>query len=88
MGWCVSRSVPEGSIQWQFEFPFVTFIKVGGSVDRPSGTLSNLDLLLALKGLFFEISVMKDLTFIPAFDFLTQIANEAGAGFSVRITIN
>ena len=28
MGWCVSRSVPEGSIQWQFEFPFVTFIKV------------------------------------------------------------
>ena len=40
MGWCVSRSVPEGSIQWQFEFPFVTFIKVGGSADSPPGLLS------------------------------------------------
>ena len=28
LGLCVSRSVPEGSRQWQFEFPFVTFIKV------------------------------------------------------------
>ena len=26
---CVSRSVPEGTKQWEFEFPFVTFIKVG-----------------------------------------------------------
>ena len=24
----VSRSVPEGTKQWEFEFPFVTFIKV------------------------------------------------------------
>ena len=23
------RSVPEGTKQWEFEFPFVTFIKVG-----------------------------------------------------------
>jgi hypothetical protein len=27
-GLCVSRSVPEGTKQWEFEFPFVTFIKV------------------------------------------------------------
>ena len=26
---CLSRSVPEGTKQWEFEFPFVTFIKVG-----------------------------------------------------------
>ena len=25
----LSRSVPEGTKQWEFEFPFVTFIKVG-----------------------------------------------------------
>ena len=28
---CCSRSVPEGTKQWEFEFPFVTFIKVGTS---------------------------------------------------------
>jgi WD40 repeat protein len=27
-GLCVSRSVPEGAKHWEFEFPFVTFIKV------------------------------------------------------------
>ena len=26
---CLPRSVPEGTKQWEFEFPFVTFIKVG-----------------------------------------------------------
>ena len=25
---CLLRSVPEGTKQWEFEFPFVTFIKV------------------------------------------------------------
>ena len=28
LGLCVSRSVPDGTKQWEFEFPFVTFIKV------------------------------------------------------------